>query len=73
MLQLEDLKLNSISGAGIQTYPALYPGERLIGWEKNFLYYEEQTFIEYGLFTDTVYITKIPVYDIRPIIETYYF
>lgn len=71
MRQLNKLDLNIISGRGTVTYPVLLPGQRLIGWEQTFLYYEEQTSIDYGIFIDTVYITKIPIYQITPVV-TYY-
>jgi len=79
MRQLNNLFLSFISGAGTVTCPTLFPGERLIGWEQNVLYYEENTYedsyIDYGLFQDTVYVTRTvtrtPIYQITPIIVSY--
>lgn len=77
MRQLTNSELNShvVSGAGYVTYPPAIPGYEIIGWEQTFLYYrEESRVIEYGFFTDTVYIVDVPVYDISPIYApiTYY-
>lgn len=79
MRQLNNLFLDSISGAGTVTYPPIFPGERLIGWEQNVLYYQEEiyedSYVEYGLFTDTVHVNrtvvKTPIYQTIPIIVSY--
>lgn len=71
---MRNLQLNevaNISGGAIgdvddYIFP-LFPGEKMVGVELTVIGYDKISWVEYGLFSNTVHVEYTPIYDVQPI------
>lgn len=77
MRQLVINEMNHVAGGAvgdIDTYTfALFPDEKMIGVQMTVTGYDKVTWVEPGFFTNTVHVEYFPIYDVQPIVQSYWF